>query len=67
MIGRLRRWIKFSFKNVATKYLQNYLNWFMILEIFKGVKNPEDNFLNSMLLSGNAHESFKLIDEVKIV
>jgi len=32
--SRLRNWMK-PFNGVATKYLQNYLNWFMILEKIK--------------------------------
>jgi transposase-like protein len=32
--SRLRSWMK-PFNGVATKYLQNYLNWFMILEKIK--------------------------------
>lgn len=31
---RLRQWMK-PFNGVATKYLQNYMNWFMILERIK--------------------------------
>lgn len=31
---RLRKWIQ-SFNGVATKYLQNYLNWFLVLEKIK--------------------------------
>ena len=30
-ISRLRDWMQ-GFHGVATKYLQNYLNWFMVLE-----------------------------------
>jgi len=32
--SRLRSWMK-PFNGVATKYLQNYLNWFMVLEKIK--------------------------------
>jgi transposase-like protein len=32
--SRLRNWMK-PFNGVATKYLQNYLNWFMVLEKIK--------------------------------
>lgn len=28
-----------SFKGVATKYLQNYLNWFLVLEKIKNSTN----------------------------
>ncbi len=31
---RLRQWMK-PFNGVATKYLQNYMNWFMVLERIK--------------------------------
>lgn len=33
-VKRLRDWIR-SFNGVSTKYLQNYLNWFMVLEKLK--------------------------------
>ena len=30
--NRLKRWIQWHFCGVATKYLQNYLNWFKVLQ-----------------------------------
>lgn len=32
--ARLRKWMK-TFNGVVTKYLQNYMNWFMVLERIK--------------------------------
>lgn len=32
MHTRLKRWIRACFCGVSTKYLQNYLNWFKVIE-----------------------------------
>jgi len=32
MHARLKRWIRACFCGVSTKYLQNYLNWFKVIE-----------------------------------
>ncbi len=35
--SRLKEWIEDILHGVATKYLQNYLNWFRFKEIYKGI------------------------------
>ncbi|WP_432410946.1 IS1595 family transposase [Rasiella sp. SM2506] len=47
--GRLKRWIKENFSSVSTKYLQNYLNYFLMLEILKDDSNMKDKWWNFML------------------
>ena len=38
LVGRLKKWIKECFSSVSTKYLQSYMNYFLMMEI---VKNDE--------------------------
>lgn len=45
LIARFKKWIYTNFNNVSTKYLQNYLNMFMLQNI---IKNDDDK-LTSML------------------
>ena len=59
---RLKDWIKLNFNNVSTKYLHNYLNWFMMLEILKNEKNQEDNFWNYLL---DSNSSYKMFNEIE--
>ena len=59
---RLKDWIKLNFNNVSTKYLHNYLNWFMMLEILKNTKNQEDNFWNYLL---DSNSSYKMFNEIE--
>jgi len=47
-VKRLRQWMR-PFNGVATKYLQNYMNWFMVLERIKN---------NSQRLRAFAHYAF---------
>ena len=44
---RLRKWMS-RFNGVATKYLQNYLNWFLVLE---KVKNSTSKLHNMALIA----------------
>ena len=60
--GRLKNWIKLNFNNVSTKYLHNYLNWFMMLEVLKGQSNKEDKMWDYLMKSTDATNEFKNID-----
>lgn len=53
-IKRLRDWMK-PFNGVATKYLQNYMNWFLVLEKLKE-SNAKMNLLIAFSLS--THEAW---------
>ncbi len=59
---RLKDWIKFNFNNVSTKYLHNYLNWFMMIEVLKGKKNAEDMMWDYMLKTSEANNEFRNIE-----
>jgi transposase-like protein len=54
----LKDWMA-GFNGVATKYLQNYLGWFMVLEQIKGKTNKVKEFALAALVSTNAWGLFK--------
>jgi transposase-like protein len=56
----LKDWMS-KFNGVATKYLQNYLSWFMVLEQVKGKTNQVKEFALAALVSTSAWELFKNI------
>lgn len=51
---RLRAWMA-PFNGVATKYLQNYMNWFMVLEKIKNNSNRLKSFAAFAMGSSNAY------------
>lgn len=59
---RLKDWIKFHFNNVSTKYLHNYLNWFMMLEVLKGQTNAEDKMWDYLMLNNDGYNNFQKIE-----
>jgi len=59
---RLKDWIKLNFNNVSTKYLHNYLNWFMMLEVLKGQTNTEDKMWDYLMLSNDSLNNFQKIE-----
>lgn len=54
----LKDWMA-GFNGVATKYLQNYLSWFMVLEQVKGKTDKVKEFALAALVSTNAWALFK--------
>ncbi len=54
----LKDWMA-GFNGVATKYLQNYLSWFMLLEQVKGKTDKVRVFAVAALISTNAWVLFK--------
>ena len=61
--NRLKKWIANTFWGVATKYLQNYLNWFYLREKFKNEsftveKVPGLAFQNSHALKQYRYNNF---------
>lgn len=57
---RLRKWMV-RFNGVATKYLQNYLNWFMVLEKIKTSPEKITGFAAFAVSSNQAWFDFKNI------
>jgi len=56
----LKYWMS-GFNGVATKYLQNYLSWFIVMEQIKGRTNKIREFAIAALISTNAWYLFKTI------
>jgi hypothetical protein len=48
-----------SFNGVATKYLQNYLNWFLVLEKIKNKTNKMATLARIALASNQTWMQFK--------
>jgi len=44
--SRVKKWIDSTFWGVSTKYLQNYLNWFRIQQVFKTSIFAEQDMAN---------------------
>lgn len=59
-VKRLRQWMD-RFNGVSTKYLQNYMNWFLILERLKNTTNKSVKFLTLALSCNQAWFEFKNI------
>jgi len=57
------RWIK-PFYGVATKYLPQYLNWFVFLERVKNSKNPILDLARAVMSNTSAIKSFREIENV---
>ena len=55
------RWIK-HFYGVATKYLSQYLNWFVFLEKTKKSENPIMEFARVIMSNTNAIKDFRAIE-----
>ncbi|MCK9499979.1 MAG: IS1595 family transposase [Bacteroidales bacterium] len=56
------RWIK-PFYGVATKYLPQYLNWFVFLEKVKKSTNQIDDFARAVMLNANAIKQYREIED----
>jgi len=54
----LKDWMA-GFNGVATKYLQNYLSWYMVLEQIKGKTEKTKEFALAAMISTNAWFLFK--------
>lgn len=54
--NRLKRWLANTFWGVATKYLQNYLNWFKIRETILKYKVNQDKWLYILSMQGSEKE-----------
>ena len=54
----LKDWMA-GFNGVSTKYLQNYLSWFMVLEQIKDKTNKHREFAKAALISTSAWALFK--------
>jgi hypothetical protein len=62
-VGQLKVWVRLNFKSVATKYLENYLNWFLMLEILKKNNNKTEQWWDYMLKDSDTFKRSKLYEE----
>ncbi len=61
--NRLKKWIAGTFWGVATKYLQNYLNWFKVIQTaLKNSRNQAEELLKLSMkaVRGNLEENGSL-------
>ena len=56
------RWLK-RFYGVATKYLSQYLNWFVLIRKLKNALNPVKEIVKSILKDKNSANLFRNIEE----
>lgn len=61
--SRLKPWINIHFRGVATKYLQNYLNWFKFKQLLKKTSEKLKTFLYKSFFEKTAWRNFKAIEE----
>jgi hypothetical protein len=60
---RLKGWIQ-RFNGVATKYLNNYLAWFQVLESIQHQRNPVT--MNDLMIKGNLIQSMETYDALRL-
>lgn len=60
--SRLRKWMR-PFNGVATKYLQNYLNWFVVLESIKDSRQRLQQFAVLACTATSAWQTWKSIPD----
>lgn len=58
LINGFRSWLS-RFRGVATKYLQNYLNWYLIEVQYKGFKQYLDLFMMLSIYNRNGISNYK--------
>jgi len=62
----LKQWMR-KFNGVSTKYLQNYLSWYMVLEQIKNEEFKIKEFASAALISNQAWMLFKSIHESYVI
>ena len=60
---KLKRWIQ-RFNGVATKYLNNYLAWFQVLESIQHQRNPIT--MNDLMIKGNLIQNMETNDTLRL-
>jgi len=61
--NRVKKWIDSTFWGVSTKYLQNYLNWYRILEMHKNSMTAKQDIINCSTEDMLTLERYKLINQ----
>ena len=58
--NRYERWVS-KFYGIATKYLANYMNWFVFQESIKKSINPLDDLIKAIATNTATIESYRKI------
>jgi len=61
--NRLKKWIDEKFWGVATKYLQNYLNWFRVKEYLKGGKDFMGSFAQKCVQDIGTYQRYRTLQK----
>lgn len=61
-VNLIKRWIGQNFINVSTKYLKNYLNWYVMLEMLEDSKKRNDKFWDFTLVDNKTWERNREIE-----
>lgn len=61
--GRFKKWIKYHFSSVSTKYLHNYLGYFkMLFFVFKDTAQKTEKFLRFSVVDNKSNMRFRSIE-----
>ena len=60
--NRLKKWINSTFWGVSTKYLQNYLGWFRLVEKLKGSATFAKDFIINTMQDTDTLKRYRYID-----
>ena len=60
---RIKKWIDSTFWGVSTKYLQNYLNWYRIIEIHKNSMSAKQDIINCSTEDLLTLDRYKMINQ----
>jgi transposase-like protein len=60
---RLSGWIDYNFNSVSTKYLKNYISWFVVLEILKKKRDKTGKVWDYILYDGKTFDRSKGIEK----
>ena len=60
--SRLKNWTNIHFRGISTKYMKNYLNWFIKLKNLKEKTNKAQAMFDSILSSNSTIQSYSNID-----
>lgn len=63
LVGRLKEWIGYNFHTVSTKYLINYLNWFVMMEVLKGKRDKTGKMWDYTLMDNKTFKRSKVVEE----
>lgn len=59
----IKKWIDSTFWGVSTKYLQNYLNWYRIIEFYKNSMNEKQDIINCSTEDMLTLDKYKMINQ----